>query len=229
MKKIITFMLSLMVAASMSVPVFAQSPEGENITEPDTIQAAETVSADTVGAMAETDPSQTDPPAGPVTPSTEPTTTPVTQPATTAPKPVKLTSADALNIALKNAKLSKSKVKWIDVELERGLYEVEFTKKSGGTEYDYTIAQSNGKILKKSVEYKYKKSKSKKKIGKTKARKKAAKFAKVPYSAVKKGRCKLERDGGVRKYEINFSYKGYKYEMELLAKNGKVIEYSWKR
>ena len=88
-------------------------------------------------------------------------------------------STDALNIALKNSKLKKSQVKLIetDYENDENTYEVEFTKKKNGAEYNYEIAADTGKIVEKSVEYRVKRNTSHKKIGKTEARKKVAKFS----------------------------------------------------
>lgn len=240
MKKMMMIALSLMVAMSMSVPVFGQidpedstldyEPAEENVivmeAEGGTSNPAdpEQPAADPEQPAEETTEPVTDPTVAPTQPPK-----PTTKPTTAVKKSTKINGAKALTIALKSAKLSKSKVKWIETELEKGYYEVEFTRKSNRAEYDYKIKQSNGKIYKKSVEYKYKKSKSKKKIGKTKARKKVAQFANVPYKYVKAGTCKYEKDDGVRKYDLKFKYKGLKYEVEVLAKNGKVTEYEWRR
>ena len=134
----------------------------------------------------------------------------------------------ALNIALKNAGLSKSGVRIIEVEMDDGKsVEIEFIRLSNKAKYGYEIAVKDGRILEKSVDYKYKKSKSRKKIGKKKARKIVAKAAGKSYSVVKKGRCKYQYKKKCGKYEIKFRSGNYKYEYELLAKNGKIIEYEY--
>ena len=135
--------------------------------------------------------------------------------------------SEALDIALNNAGLSKAKVKNIEVEKEKNHYDVEFDKKSNGAEYDYEIAAKDGRIWEKTVEYKYKKNQSKKKIGKEKARKKVAEFSGKSYNVVKKGSCKYIYKNNQGKYEVKFRDGSSKYEYELQAPNGKIIEYEY--
>lgn len=136
-----------------------------------------------------------------------------------------ITKKQAVNKALKNAKLTKSKVYALHSEYDDGKYEIEFYKKSNDAEYSYEYSRS-GRLLEKSIDFVYKRNTSDKKIGKTAARKKAAKFTGIKYSTVKKGTCRYEYDDGEGKYEIEF-YKGnYKYELDILAPTGKVTDYS---
>ena len=139
-------------------------------------------------------------------------------------------STDALNIALKNSKLKKSQVKLIETSYENdeNTYEVEFTKKKNGAEYNYEIAADTGKIVEKSVEYRVKRNSSHKKIGKTEARKKVAKFLDISYKTVKAGTCYYEYDDGKGVYEVRFTKGSRNYECEVLAPTGKILEYSWK-
>ena len=139
-------------------------------------------------------------------------------------------STDALNIALKNSKLKKSQVKLIETSYENdeNTYEVEFTKKKNGAEYNYEIAADTGKIIEKSVEYRVKRNSSHKKIGKTAARKKVAKFLGISYKTVKAGTCYYEYDDGKGVYEVRFTKGSRNYECEVLAPTGKILEYSWK-
>lgn len=137
------------------------------------------------------------------------------------------TSTDAtgaLKIALKDAGLKKSEVKKIETESKKKAVEVEFTQKKTRAEYDYTIAKNDGKILEKSVEYVYKHNSSKAKIAKNTALKKVAKASGVKYSVVKKAKCTYTYKKNEGKYEVVFRHKGYKYEYELLAPTGKIIE-----
>lgn len=136
----------------------------------------------------------------------------------------------ALKTALKNAKLKKSQVKHIEVdhESDEGVYEVEFTKKSGGTEYAYEITADTGKIVKKSVEYRYKKNTSHKKIGKKAARKKVAKYSGISYKIISKGTCTYEYDDRKGAYDIKFKNGNCVYDCEVLAPTGKILEYEWK-
>ena len=137
---------------------------------------------------------------------------------------------DALKKALRNAGLSKSKVKHIEKEYDRedNVYEIEFVKKSNKAEFEYEVAADTGKIIKRSIDYKLKRNTSKKKIGKTKARKIAAKRAGVKLSVVKKGTCRYEYDDRKGTYEVKFSNGGKYYEIDILAPNGKIDEYEWK-
>lgn len=135
----------------------------------------------------------------------------------------------AQKVALKNAKLSKSQVSKLRIKYDRddGEYDVKFVRKSNGAKYDYEIRKSSGRILEKSIDYKYKRNTSKKKVGKAAAQKAAAKAAGVKTSVVKKGKCKYEYDDGKGVYEVEFRNGKYKYDIEILAPTGKVIEYSW--
>ena len=65
------------------------------------------------------------------------------------------------------------------------------------------------------------------KIGKTAARKKAAKYTGIKLSTIKKGTCYYDYDDDDRvgKYEIKFTKGNYKYDLEILAATGKVIDY----
>ena len=137
-----------------------------------------------------------------------------------------ITSKEALRIALKDAHLTRAKVTKVENEYEHGKYEVEFTKKSNKAEYDYEIGRT-GRILEKSVDYRYKKDHSRKKIGKAAARKKAAKVTGVSLKVVKKGSCRYEYDDDDRKgkYEVKFKKGHYKYEVEILAPTGAIMEY----
>jgi len=142
-----------------------------------------------------------------------------------------ITSNDAaLKKALKNAGLRKTEVTRIDVEYDRedDVYEVEFKQKSDGRKYDYEIAAASGKIIKKSVDYKYKRNSSHRKIGKTAARKKVAKFSGISYKIICTGTCSYEYDDRQGTYEVKFTKGSRKYEYDVLAPTGKIIEYEWK-
>lgn len=135
----------------------------------------------------------------------------------------------AQNVALKNAKLSKSQVTQLRVKYDRGdgEYDVKFVRKSNGAKYDYEIRKSNGRIIEKSIDYKYKRNNSKKKVGKVAAQKAAAKIAAVNLAVVQKGKCKYEYDDGEGIYEVEFRNGNYKFDIEILAPTGKVIDYNW--
>ncbi len=136
----------------------------------------------------------------------------------------------ALKKALKNAGLKESKVTVTDTEYdsEDKTYDVEFIKNSNGKEYSYEISATTGKILEKSVDFRYKRNSSRDKIGKKAARKKVAKFSGISYKTIKKGTCFYDYDDGKGVYEVKFKKGNKRYEYDVLAPTGKIIEYSWK-
>lgn len=140
-----------------------------------------------------------------------------------------ITRKEAINIALKDAGTTRAKVYGLEAEKEHGKFEIEFTKKSNKTVFEYEISKK-GRVLEKSVDIKYKKDHSKEKVGKEAARKAVAKHAGVSYKTVKKGTCKYEYDDDDREgtYEVKFRNGSYKYDYEVLAPTGKIIEYSKK-
>ena len=142
-----------------------------------------------------------------------------------------ITANTAKKTALKNAKLSAKKVTRMSVKLdhEDGVYEVKFRSKKNGAKYEYEIAAATGKIVEKSVDYKYKRNRSRKKISRAKALKKAAKHSGVKLAVVKRGSCRYEYDDGKGTYEIKFNNGNTSYEVEILAPTGRVIEYNWKK
>lgn len=135
----------------------------------------------------------------------------------------------AQNLALKNAKLTKAKVSNLRVKYDRrdGEYDVKFVRKSNGAKYDYEIRKSNGMITEKSIDFKHKRNSSRKKIGKAAAQSAAARAAGVKVAVVKKGKCAYDYDDGKGVYEVEFRNGKYKYEIEILAPTGQLIEYSW--
>lgn len=134
----------------------------------------------------------------------------------------------ALEIALKDAGLKEDQVSLgeLDGEDNRSA-EIEFTRTDDGTKYEYEIGTGSGKILEKSVEYRYEKNASKKKIGKTKARKIVSKASGISVKKIKKGSCKYKYKKNQGKYTIRFRHKNYKYKYVLMASNGKIIEYEY--
>ena len=140
-----------------------------------------------------------------------------------------MTEDAAVQKALKDAKLDASKVKLLEVELDKksNSYEIEFIQASNRTEFDYEIAADSGIILEKSVDFMFKDSKSKKKIGKAKARKIVAKASGVSLTAINKGSCKYTYKKKHGKYELKFKSGSYRYQYELTAKTGRIMEYEY--
>ena len=139
-----------------------------------------------------------------------------------------ITEDAAVEKALANAKLKASEVKRLESEFDDddNTYEVDFTRKSNKAEYDYEISASNGKILEKSVDYNRTKVYGKKKLTKSEAIAKAAKFSGFKKSVVKSGYIQLEKEDGEWVYEISFERKGYEYNYDVHARTGKILEYS---
>ncbi len=135
-----------------------------------------------------------------------------------------ITKQQAVNKALKDAGTTKANVYALEAEKDDGKYEIEFKKKKNKAEYDYTISKS-GTMLEKSVDYVYKHNYSKEKIGKLAAQKKVAKFSGIKFSVIKNGTCRFVKDDGEGKYIVKFRKGHYRYDYDVLAPNGKIMEY----
>lgn len=140
-----------------------------------------------------------------------------------------ITEKKAVKIALNSANVTRAQVYGLESEYDEGKFEVEFTRKSNKTEYSFDISRK-GRILEKSVDYRYKKDHSKSKVGKAAAQKKAAKVTGVSLKTVKKGTCRYSYDYDDRegKYEIKFKTKNYRYDVDVLAPTGAIMEYDKK-
>ena len=135
-----------------------------------------------------------------------------------------LTPKQAKAKALKDAGLKASKICKYECELDKGQYDIEFETKKKHHEYDYAISASTGIIEEMSVEYTHKLNTSKDKIGKEAALKKVADFSGKKLSVVSSGTCKYKKDGREWIYEVKFRSGHYKYEYDVLAPTGKIIE-----
>ena len=159
---------------------------------------------------------------------------------TNTTSPSGITLKEAKNIALKHAGVSSSKATFVKAETdyEDGIqvYEIEFY--SGNTEYDYEIKVSNGEILSfdKDIEnYTIpstgsgsgsgsgsSSTPSSNYIGVDKAKSIALKDAGLSSSSVTFTKAKLDREDGVRVYEIEFFSSDKEYEYEINATSGKI-------
>ncbi len=137
-----------------------------------------------------------------------------------------ITKSGAVSKALKNAGVTKAGVHKLKVSKENRKYEIEFIRNKDNAEFEYEICIKNGRILEKEIDYKLPRAKGTKKIGKKKARAKAAAYTKVRLSTVKKGRCTYDKKD--REYDLKFRTTKYKYELDIDAASGKVKEYSKK-
>lgn len=140
-----------------------------------------------------------------------------------------MTVEKAYKIALKDAGLTSSDVRCVEKEYDREdkVYEIEFKKKGSKIEYGYEISNT-GKILEKSVDYNRAVVKGSKKLTKADAINVVVKTHGFKKTVVSKGRIKLEKDGGQWVYEMKFRSGSYRYEYEVHAATGKILEYSKK-
>lgn len=140
-----------------------------------------------------------------------------------------MTVEKAYKIALKDAGLTSSEVRCVEKEYDREdkVYEIEFKKKGSKIEYGYEISNT-GKILEKSVDYNRAVVKGSKKLTKADAINVVVKTHGFKKTVVSKGRIKLEKDGGQWVYEMKFRSGSYRYEYEVHAATGKILEYSKK-
>lgn len=135
------------------------------------------------------------------------------------------TKQEAATVALKDAGLAKSQINGLKIKRDGKKYEVTFIDRNNKTEYEYDIASGNGRILEKSVEYAHKRNSSTKKIGKTKALKAVSKFSGFKLKTVGSGKCRYKLDDGEWIYKVTFKSGRYKYEYEVQAASGKIIEF----
>ena len=150
----------------------------------------------------------------------------------------KITKAKAKEIALAHAGVSASKATFVEVKLDREdgvqVYEVEFY--SGSTEYDYEINAKTGEILsfdkdiedfsipKKDTSGSAQTKPASDFIGVDKAKSIALNNAGLSASSVTFTKAKLDREDGVRVYEIEFCTSTKEYEYEINAKTGKILD-----
>lgn len=108
-------------------------------------------------------------------------------------------------------------------------YEIEFIH--GSTRYDVDVRADDGSILgvTKKLRRPADSGRSTAAIGEVKAKEKALDCAGVAAKDATFTKVRLDRDDGLRSYEIEFTDSAKKYEVELLAADGTVLEYTWKK
>ena len=133
----------------------------------------------------------------------------------------------AKKIALKNAGKKKSEVSKLTARLDKDdeEYEVKFRTKTH--KYEYDITEVKGKIHEKDIKLiKRVKSKGKKLIGKKKALKIALKNAGVKKKNAKGIEVELEKEKGVRFYDVEFRAGSKEYDYEIDAERKTILEKS---
>jgi len=151
----------------------------------------------------------------------------------TASDAVEITEDGAKTIALDHAGVSESDVSFINVHLERNdgqnIYEIEFI--SGSTEYDYDINAANGEIAGYDTDIEdY--TVSTQGIASTQpettideSAAKSTALAKVPGATESDIRIHLDYDDGRPVFEGVIVYDSMKYEFEIDAADGSIIEW----
>lgn len=140
-----------------------------------------------------------------------------------------ISKTKATSIALKNAKLSSSKVSYIKREKEkddgRWEWEIDFYEKATKNKYEYNIDAKTGKILS------YKKQVNKKnipatgsKLTKAKAKKLVLTNAGLTGKTVRGYEIEADRQYGRRVYDVEFVYKGVEYSYTIDYLTSTIIE-----
>lgn len=141
-----------------------------------------------------------------------------------------VTKDEAKSIALKDAGVAEGDAQFVRVEEDyddgRAVYDVEFY--ANGTEYDYEIEQSTGRIISSDFDIEHDSPNSGNAGGTVISVDEARgiALAKVPGATENDIRIKLDRDDGYQIYEGEIYYGRMEYEFEIDAVTGNVIEWS---
>lgn len=142
---------------------------------------------------------------------------------------------EAIDIAVADAKVLRENAKFTETKTDKSEtvphYDIEFV--AGSKEYDYEIALSDGKILKREAEESaFSANKSDKTetnkvgyIGVDAAKAAALKKASLSSSQVRFKEAKLDFDGGTAHYDIEFTSGSCEYEFEIDAVTGDTVKY----
>ncbi|MCM1164495.1 MAG: PepSY domain-containing protein [Lachnospiraceae bacterium] len=146
----------------------------------------------------------------------------------------KITVEEAKSAALKHAGLTAGEVTFTETKLDRdgGVdeYEIEFVTDT--VKYEYEIKALDGAVLKFSTERIGSPSSSVAAVGNIsleEAKSAALKHAGLTAGEVTFTETKLDRDGGVDEYDIEFVTDTTKYEYEIKALDGAVLKFSTER
>ena len=134
----------------------------------------------------------------------------------------------ARSIALSDASLSAADVTFTKTKLDREdgmlVYEIEFV--TAAAEYEYEIDAVTGAIRERSIETRATAQPAASSyIGVDQAKSIALKHAGLSAAEVSFTKAKLEKDDGLRKYEIEFIKGSTEYEYEIDAATGSILEY----
>lgn len=141
-----------------------------------------------------------------------------------------ITKDQAKSIALEDAGVAESDTQfiWIEEDYEdgRSIYDVEFF--ANGTEYDYEIDCSTGRIISSDfdIEHYTPDTGNSAGTGITLDEARSIALAKVPGATTSDIRIHLDRDDGYQIYEGEIYYNRMEYEFEIDASTGTIIEWS---
>ncbi len=148
---------------------------------------------------------------------------PVTDPpVTNPPAPEKLSMEEALEVALRDAGLTKTNVRDIDIELENGVWSVDF--ETDGIEYEYKIDPASGAVLQKHTETRDRDGETTvpPSSSVTKESALASALADAGLTREQVRDIDIELDDGV--WNVEFETKTYSYEYKIDPKTGKIID-----
>ena len=138
-----------------------------------------------------------------------------------------ITKDEAKAIALGHAGVAESEARFTKVELDYddGAYEydVEFT--ANNTEYDYTVAAADGRIIKFETENKTPVTVPTDIITEADAKAIALRHAGLTESEVRFTKVELDYDDGAYEYDIEFVAGNTEYDYTVNAANGKIVDF----
>ena len=138
-----------------------------------------------------------------------------------------ITKDEAKAIALGHAGVAESEARFTKVELDYddGAYEYEVEFTANNTEYDYTVAAADGRIIKFETENKTPVTVPTDIITKDEAKAIALGHAGVAESEARFTKVELDYDDGAYEYDIEFVAGNTEYDYTVNAANGKIVDF----
>lgn len=138
-----------------------------------------------------------------------------------------ITKDEAKAIALGHAGVAESEARFIKVELDfdNGAYEYDVEFIANNTEYDYTVAAADGRIIKFETENKTPTTVPADIITEADAKAIALRHAGLTESEVRFTKVELDYDDGAYEYDIEFVAGNTEYDYTVNAANGKIVDF----
>ena len=139
----------------------------------------------------------------------------------------RINKAQAKQIALDHAGFTENEVRFTKVELDYddGAYEYEVEFTANNTEYDYTVAAADGRIIKFETENKTPVTVPTDIITEADAKAIALRHAGLTESEVRFTKVELDYDDGAYEYDIEFVAGNTEYDYTVNAANGKIVDF----